>query len=64
MSEKRKNQMQETELLSAAADKFGIYQLKDTPELNRLRVTGDMVIKTGRDLERTCGGGCDQARKL
>lgn len=45
MTEKRKNQMQETELLSGAADKFGIYQLKDTPELSRLRFKGTWSLK-------------------
>lgn len=43
MADKRKKQMQE-ELLSGA-DKYGIYQLKDDPELSRLRFKGTWSLK-------------------
>lgn len=39
-----KKQMQETALLSGA-DKYGIYQLKDDPELSRLRFKGTWSLK-------------------
>lgn len=39
-----KKQMQKTALLSGA-DKYGIYQLKDDPELNRLRFKGTWSLK-------------------
>lgn len=39
-----KKQMQEMALLSGA-DKYGIYQLKDDPELSRLRFKGTWSLK-------------------
>lgn len=44
MADKKKNQVQETALLSGT-DKYGIYQLKDDPELSRLRFKGTWSLK-------------------
>lgn len=45
MTEKGKEQTKETELLYGTADKYGIYQLRDTPELSRLRFKGTWSLK-------------------
>lgn len=45
MSEQRKDQMMEKELLCGTADKYGIYQLKDNPELSRLQFKGTWSLK-------------------
>lgn len=41
----REMQMMESELLHGAADRYGIYQLKDDPQLGRLRFRGTDTLK-------------------
>lgn len=43
--DEKEMQMKESELLYGTADKYGIYQLKDDPEVSRLRSKGTYSLK-------------------
>lgn len=50
-TESREMQMKETELLYGASDRYGIYQLRDAPELCRLRFKGTWSLKQAGIIE-------------